>query len=176
MLLELELSLKTLILTSEAVFLDFGVFGLLDELVVEAVPFVVRVDEGIVVPALRSTRVDDCTSEPVLVSLVLDFFTFFTCFSSTQVLSCIWLHVEFNWELQVTVDLYLMHLVVVEFKPLDGDRQDIGQFLDAESFLCTNLLLTDLTEIGIIAIEYLPFNKPFKRLLKRLLPPDIDSD
>lgn len=52
MFLEFELSLETFVLPTEPVFLEFGVFGFLDELVVVAVPFVVGVDEGVVVSAL----------------------------------------------------------------------------------------------------------------------------
>ena len=47
--LEFEVAFLTLIFTSEAVFLNSGVFGLLYKLIVEAKPLAILEDEGIVV-------------------------------------------------------------------------------------------------------------------------------
>lgn len=49
--LELEVAFLTFVLASKTVFLNSGVFGLFDELVVEAKPLAVLKDEGVVMAA-----------------------------------------------------------------------------------------------------------------------------
>jgi hypothetical protein len=50
--LKLEIALQTFILTAKPILFNSRILRFFNELVVEAIPLVLRLDEGVVVPAL----------------------------------------------------------------------------------------------------------------------------
>lgn len=106
---------------------------------------------------LRSTRMNNGSPQRIPV------FLFIKIAFATQVLGCIFLHVDFEREVEIAVDFDLLHLVVVEFKSFEDYDEDVRKLFDAKPLLCSYFLLTDLTEVRVIAVKYLSFDETFKR-------------
>jgi hypothetical protein len=88
----------------------------------------------------------DCASEIVLIGIIRKIG------SPCEMLGCIGLHVEFLGELQVTVDLYFPHLVIVELEAFNDDSQYVRKRFDTESFLSFHFFLANFTEVSIVPI------------------------
>ena len=78
-------------------------------------------------------------------------------------------HVDLKGELEVLVNLYSDHLVVVEFEALQWEHHEARQSLDALPFKRVYLLVTLLAVVGILTLKHLTLDRGEKTLLERLL-------